>query len=176
MKKLDVIQQSIRLLKARALTGLELAERLEKRGYSHTDIERAITECKARKWIDDAKVAEHRAMNALDKRAGRHKVHRQLDAAGVEESTRQRAIEKVYEPVDESRMARELLLARKPSFQRLDPSVAHRRAFGLLIRRGYDEEVIRAVIDEILGPMPNDSSDCFPPEHDDTHLDKVVDE
>ncbi len=157
MKRLDIIQQSIRLLKTRALTSLELAERLEKRGYALAEIERAISECQARKWIDDAKVAEHRAMNALDKRAGRHKVHRQLDAAGVDESTRQRAIEKVYEPVDEARMARELLLARKPSFQRLDPATAHRRAFGLLMRRGYDQDIITPAIEEVLGPIPDES-------------------
>jgi SOS response regulatory protein OraA/RecX len=51
-------------------------------------------------------------------------------------------------------MARELLQARAPQYRRLDAITSHRRATGLLLRRGFSEDIARAAVSEVLGDPP----------------------
>jgi SOS response regulatory protein OraA/RecX len=48
-------------------------------------------------------------------------------------------------------VARELARKKAPSLKRLDSHTARRRLYGLLLRRGFNYEEIRPVVEEVLG-------------------------
>jgi regulatory protein len=57
----------------------------------------------------------------------------------------------VYTKTDSLEAARMLAEKKAGSLKRLDPVVARRRLAGMLMRRGFDYETIKPVIDGVLG-------------------------
>jgi len=57
----------------------------------------------------------------------------------------------VYESTDSLAIARKLAQKKAASLRRLDPMVARRRLAGMLARRGFEYDVVKPVIDEVLG-------------------------
>ncbi len=71
--------------------------------------------------------------------------------SGVHGDVAKRALDDVYSATDPTAVARELALEQAPRLRRLDPLVAKRRLVGMLMRRGFDYDAIRPVVNEILG-------------------------
>jgi SOS response regulatory protein OraA/RecX len=57
----------------------------------------------------------------------------------------------VYEATDSTGIARALAMKQRPRLLKLDGIVARRRLIGMLLRRGFDYDLIRPVVDEVLG-------------------------
>lgn len=147
-------RDALTMLKRGLKTRLELARKLDAKGHSESDIEQTILRLEAVGFVNDARLADDRAQIAVSRSLGRHKVERKLAQAGVDDAAIRASVDRAYDPVDEARVARELLQARLPQYQKLDAVTAHRRAVGFLLRRGFSDEVVHAAVTEVLGEIP----------------------
>lgn len=145
------LAHAMRFLKRKLLSERELAEKLLARDYAEADIQATLEKLCAMGYLNDKRLAEDRALTGVNRKVGRHKVRRKLDAAGIDETLAHDAVEDAYAETDEAKTAREILLARKPQFDRVDLITARRRAFGLLMRRGFGEDETTRAIDEVIG-------------------------
>ena len=57
----------------------------------------------------------------------------------------------MYENSDSLAVAKELAMKQAARLRKLDPLVAKRRLVGMLMRRGFDYETIKPVVEEVLG-------------------------
>jgi regulatory protein len=152
------LQHAMRFLKRKLLSEHELAGKLLARDYAEAEVARTLDRLRAMGYLNDKRLAEDRALIGVNRKVGRHKVTRKLNAAGIDQTLAHDAVEDAYSTTDEARTAREILLAKKPQFDRVDRPTAHRRAFGLLMRRGFGEDETRLAINEVLGEL-HDASD-----------------
>jgi regulatory protein len=103
-------------------------------------------------YLNDARFATQSAEAAAGvKRQGRNRAMMELLRKGVGRETARHAVEKVYEATDSLAIARDLARRKLPSLKRLEPAVAKRRLYGVLLRRGFEYETVRPVVDEVLG-------------------------
>ncbi|MFT3786724.1 MAG: RecX family transcriptional regulator [Tepidisphaeraceae bacterium] len=151
-------KHALRFLKTRLLSRHELAEKLLARSYAEADVLATLDRLEKLGYLNDKRLAEDRALTGVNRKVGRHKVRRKLDAAGIDGTLAHDAVEEAYSTVDEPKTAREILLARKKQYDGLDLVTARRRATGLLLRRGFDDDVIRPALDEVLGPIDDEES------------------
>jgi regulatory protein len=75
----------------------------------------------------------------------------ELRKRGLDRETARDAVEKVYEETDSAKLAREFAQRQLPRLSRLEPHVAKRRLYGALLRRGFEYDVIKPVVEEVLG-------------------------
>jgi regulatory protein len=138
------------MLGRRALSRGELVERLTRRGHALNVVERVGNELAADHWIDDERYA-HDVAEKLVREKGVAKPHiverlvrRRIDAALAE-----RIADEVAGGEGAFDAAAELAAKRYRTMGALEPRVAARRLAGVLMRRGYDEDVVRAALAQI---------------------------
>jgi regulatory protein len=130
----------------------ELTRKLLRKEYLPDMIADVLNDLERMGYVDDARFAKTKAMSAAQhKHHGKRRAQIELMKAGVDRDTANRAVEDVYDVTDSLAIARELARKRAPSLKRFDPLVAKRRLVGMLLRRGFDYDTIKPVIDEVLG-------------------------
>jgi regulatory protein len=121
-------------------------------GFDPADVEATLADLVSSGLVEDGRfareVVRHQAGTRL---AGDRAIREALRAKGVAPDVVERA---VGEAGDESARALELARRRAPKLASLGPEQAHRRLFGLLIRRGYPPEVARDACRDALRPIP----------------------
>jgi regulatory protein len=146
------LAQAIKFLETRLHSRLELQRKLLRNGCEQKAVSAALDELERMGYIDDRRFAQAKAQSAAEHRHhGPHRAMRELLKSGVDRSVASRAIEDTYDQRDNLAVARALAAKQAPRLRRLDPLVARRRLAGMLLRRGFDYETIRPVIDEVLG-------------------------
>jgi regulatory protein len=145
------LAHAMQFLKRRLLTEQELTQKLLARNYNPVDVAQVIAELKRKNLINDARLAEARARAIADRKHGRHNATRKLSDAGIDDASVVRAVEETFEPIDELSVARQLLKKKARSWSGLPEETRYRRATGLLLRKGYDNDVIRTAIRDELG-------------------------
>lgn len=146
-------EAALRLIGFRARSGRELRGKLLQRGFSVALVEQCVSDLFEAGLLDDRAFALAFASDRLRSRpVGRSRLLYELRSKGVDESTARAAVEEAYaaSPDDELELARRA--ARR--FRRRsgeDEARAKRRLFGLLSRRGFSREAIKALSRELLG-------------------------
>ena len=102
-------------------------------------------------WTTHASRRPRRCRRQSTSTTGRRRAFVELLKAGVKKDVADAALDDVYEKTDSTAAARLLAEKQAPSLRRLEPAVARRRLAGMLMRRGFDYETIRPVIDQVLG-------------------------
>lgn len=136
---------ALRALNRRDLSEGELRDRLSRRGVPGPVIERVIGLCREYGYLDDARLAQG-LVRSRSGRRGRFAVQRELRRRGVSAAAAGAALSGLT-PDREREAARELLLERLP---RLAGPGARRKAFGLLVRRGYGTEIAAELVAELV--------------------------
>jgi regulatory protein len=135
----DAVDKAVALLAMRERTRHELAQALHARGYSPAELETAVDRVAALGYLDDRRVAARRAEQLLAGGYGRAVVLRKLLGQGVDalvaDEVLRRAIDAGH---DEEKAARALLVSRRLSGP---------RGARFLARRGFDEALIRRLLD-----------------------------
>jgi regulatory protein len=138
----------------------ELRRRLLRAGFEPVDVETTLAGLEASGLVEDGRFAQdvvrHQAGNRL---AGDRAIREALRAKGVAPDVVERA---VGEAGDESARALELARRGAPKLASLGPEQAHRRLFGLLVRRGYPIEVAREACREALRSIAEPDDEEFP--------------
>jgi len=148
----ECFDKAIKSIERRQHARAELAGKLKKFDYPIALIESVLDQLTELNYINDQRFAETRAeLTATYKHHGRNRVLMELAKKGVPRETARRAVETVYETKDSAAMARDLATKKMRSLARLEPVVAKRRLYGILLRRGFDFETIKPVVDEVLG-------------------------
>lgn len=137
---LDAVTKAVALLSARERSRAQLESALRARGYSECDVVTAVERMQALGYLDDARVAAVRARQGLAEGRSQRDVARRLTAQGLEEGLALGAVEVAARAAgtDDETAARKLVAQRR---------VVGAKAARLLASRGFEEEVIRRVVD-----------------------------
>ena len=131
----------------------ELRRKVNKNGdYPDATIDAVLSDLERLGYVDDAKFAAARAADAATfRKHGPRRVAAELRRAGVGAADVSAAVSETFDEDDGLATARELARKKAPSLMRLDPQTARRRLAGMLLRRGFEYETVKPVIDEALG-------------------------
>lgn len=137
-------------LTAQARTRQELATSLRQRNVPDDTAENVLNRMEEVGLVDDAAfasswVTSRQRRRRLSKRA----LSRELTRKGVDREQVDTALEQVA-PEDEYAAARDLARSKGAGLAGLDRTVQYRRLAGALARRGFNAEVSRQVISEVL--------------------------
>jgi len=144
-------ERALGLLAVRWRSREELRRRLVRAGFDADDVETTLAGLEASGLIEDGRFAREVVRHQTGSRlAGDRAIREALRAKGVAPDVVERA---VGEAGDESERALDLAQRRAPKLASLGPEQAHRRLFGLLMRRGYPVDVAREATREALKPI-----------------------
>jgi regulatory protein len=148
----ECFDAAMKMLQSRLHARAELRRKLVRREYGAALIDEVLEDLSRLGYVDDARYAKTRALSAAQHRQhGRRRAMVELLKQGVERETARSAVQDVYEATDSLAIARQLARKKAASLRRLDPLVARRRLAGMLARRGFEYDVVKPVIDELLG-------------------------
>lgn len=150
----ECFDRAVKYLEKRLHSRKELADKLKRQEYPPDLIESVLDQLSQMGYVNDERFSETRLESAARyKRHGPHRARLELIKKGVESELARQMTERVYESHDMMSMARELAKKKSASWSRLDPQQARRRLYGLLLRRGFDYDTIRPVVEEVLGKI-----------------------
>lgn len=150
-----VLDKALDLLAVRARSSRDLRVRLRRAGAPDAEITWAIDRLLAQGFVDDAAYARQVARTkALSGGVSRRKVMNVLRQRGVAADVASEAIEATLADVDLDEHGAALAAAQKRlrALSSLDPSTRRQRLYAFLARRGYESDVVRRVLKEVLEP------------------------
>lgn len=150
-----VLDKALDLLAVRARSSRELRVRLRRAGAPDAEITWAIDRLLAQGFVDDAAYARQVARaKALSGGVSRRKVMNVLRQRGVAAEVASEAIDATLADVDLDEHGAALAAAQKRmrALSSLDPSTRRQRLYAFLARRGYESDVVRRVLKEVLEP------------------------
>lgn len=141
------LRTALRLLRHRDRTEEEVRRRLESKGTAEGVLELVLTTLKGARYLDDARLADRAAELArTDRPIGRLRLESELRGRGTDEESIDTALEP-FDDVAEAERAEALLRSR------LKPDDPVRKSAAYLARRGFDDEVVRTVIERVHGDL-----------------------
>lgn len=147
----ECLDQAMEYLGKRLHSRSELERKLARREYGGATIANILEELSRLGYVDDERFARTKALSAAEhKKHGRRRAMVELLKSGVKGDVARRALVDVYESRDPTAIARALAQKQLGRLRKLDGSVARRRLCNMLLRRGFDYDEIRPVLDEFL--------------------------
>ncbi|HUZ01902.1 MAG TPA: RecX family transcriptional regulator [Thermomicrobiaceae bacterium] len=151
-------QAGLQFLAYRPRSRQEVRSRLRRRGFSDEAIAAALGKLEGWRYLDDAAFARFWVENREEHQPrGRRLLESELRAKGVQSEVARQAVEEAGG--DEVPAAMALARKRATALRGLDEETQRRRLASFLQRRGYGWDVVRPVLDAVLG----DAED-LPPE------------
>jgi len=153
----ECFDDAMKYLQSRMHSRAELRRKLLRREFANQIIEGILNDLTRLGYLDDAKFATAKAQSAADrKHHGRRRAYMELMKSGVKKEVANQVLENVYSQTDSTATARTLIEKKLPAMKRLESIVARRRLAGMLMRRGFDYETIKPLIDKALGNQNDD--------------------
>jgi regulatory protein len=148
----ECFDYAMRALGTRMHSLAELRRKLVRREYGEAVVEGVLADLVRLGYVDDARFAKAKAASLAEhKHHGRRRAFQELVRSGVKKEVAEGALDDVYSRADPLAEATALAGKKAASLRRLEPIVARRRLAGMLARRGFEYEVIKPVIDRVLG-------------------------
>lgn len=149
---------ALRLLARRPRSEREVRDRLRQKGYTSAAIDAAVGRLEGWRYLDDADFARYWVENReANQPRGRRLLEQELRQKGIDREIVRETIEAA--DVDETGAALELARAKLRSYAGQEPAVVRRRLGAYLARRGYGYDVVRPVLDRLLGEGEEDEQD-----------------
>jgi len=139
-------------LSRRALSSGELADRIKRRGHSATVADRVVEQLRTKGYLDDLAYARAVIRSERSRKpAGAMLLRNKLFKKRVDRKIVDRAIAEADDQYNHVEAARELAerRLRSAAMRKADPPTRQRRLWGLLARRGFNVETIKAVMGEL---------------------------
>ena len=135
------------MLGRRELSEAQVRQRLARRGHESDAIDAAIARLREERAIDDARVAEAIARSQSSiRRRGKQRVLRQIENAGIAQSTAQRAVDDVFGGLDPDALVEASLAKRLRGRERITNQAEFRRLYRYLIGQGFEpDRILRAL-------------------------------
>jgi regulatory protein len=143
------------LLARRPRSEREVRDRLRQKGYAPEAIDAAIAKLEGWRYLDDADFARYWVENReAHQPRGRRLLEQELRQKGVDREVVREAI--AAAELDEQAAALEIARKKLRSYAGEEPAVVRRRLGAYLARRGYGWDVVRPVLDRLLGEGDDD--------------------
>ena len=149
-----VLDKALDLLAVRARSSRDLGIRLRRAGAPDAAITWTLDRLVAQGFVDDASYARQVARaKVLSGGVSRRKVVTELRKRGVSSDVADEAIDATLSEVELDEYGAALAAAQKRlrALSSLDAAKRKQRLYAFLARRGYESDVIRSVLSEVLG-------------------------
>jgi regulatory protein len=148
----ECLDRGIKYLSGRLHSREELRKKLLRQEYLPGMVDEVLEELARLGYVNDERFAKTKALAAAQhKHHGPRRAMVELMRAGVKREVAEGAGGEVYENNDNIGEARRLAEKQAGRLRKLEPQVARRRLVGMLVRRGFEYDAIRVVIEEVLG-------------------------
>lgn len=139
--------QAMRMINRKRLSRAKVNEKLLERGHDELVVERVVAKLLAIGALNDETLATD-LVDEIDRTrpAGPAMKRAKLAQRGVSEDVIDRIVGKTASPSSQLADARKLIASRSKALAKLDETTRKRRLWGLLARRGFDEETIDTVL------------------------------
>jgi regulatory protein len=148
-----VLDKALDLLAVQARSSRDLAIRLRRAGAGDAEISWAVARLVSQGFVDDVAYARQVARTrALAGGVSRRKVITLLRQKGVAQDVAAEAIDATLADVDLDEYGSALAVAQKRvrALTSLEPAKRKQRLYAFLARRGYESDVVRRVLAEVL--------------------------
>lgn len=143
---LTPLDYAYRLLARRAYSEQELGEKMLAKGFTEAAVARTVARLLEQGYLDDAQFAADHAERLRKRGFGREQIRVRLAQKGLEEGTIEDSL--LAEGLsDELANARRFLASRFTADALKQPQI-YARAFRLLLRRGYTQDIVEALLGE----------------------------
>jgi regulatory protein len=146
---------AIRILKFRFNSEAELRRKLRGKKFEKDDIETTVVRLKREKWLDDDRYAAAFVRSRANKRVGKLRIGRELQAAGVSQASVTQAVAENVDPEREDEALRELclkrarILARRHGDDFLATREGRNKLISYLLKQGYDAALVYEALKEL---------------------------
>jgi regulatory protein len=149
----ECFDAALRFIESRMHGRTELKRKLVRKEFGDSIIEGVLNDLQRMNYLDDTRFAVAKATSAAKhKHHGPRRALMELTRAGIKSETAKAATAQVYhDKADTLDIAMRLAERQSARLKRLDPAVARRRLMGMLLRRGFDFESIKPVMEKVLG-------------------------
>jgi regulatory protein len=137
----------LKMLARRELSEAQIRLRLARKGYDEEAVEAAVVRLRGERAINDARVAEAMAHTEVTlRRRGKLRIRRQIEQAGIAPAIARRAIDAVFESVDDDALLEASLAKRLRGRDRIADDRERQRLYRYLIGQGFEHDrVMRAL-------------------------------
>jgi regulatory protein len=137
----------LKLLARRELSERQVRQRLARKGHDEAAIEAAVARLREERAIDDARVAEAIARTETAvKRRGKLRVRMQIERAGIAKATAKRAVDDVFDTIDDEALLETSLQKRLRGRETIADDREFQRLYRYLTGQGFDHDrVMRAL-------------------------------
>lgn len=143
-----------RILARRMYTTKEIRNKLVERGYVDEVIQDAIATLERYGYLNDRTYAEEWIQSRMrSKPKGKIALRQELERKGIEKSIIEGALSRAFDESKEADMALELARRKVRSYSGDDPAAVKRKLQGFLLRRGFDYEMVRDVIEQAIDSL-----------------------
>ncbi|RMD90100.1 MAG: regulatory protein RecX [Calditrichaeota bacterium] len=147
--KKRIKEKAFRYLAGRAHSEKELKTKLAQKGFDAKLIEEVIMELKSKNFIDDESFAFSYVRSRLIHRpAGERLLRQELWQKGIHEEIINRVLQKVFNETPQAELAQQLVVKLNRRYQNLEENKKRKRIYEFLIRRGFDWELVKEVVDK----------------------------
>ncbi|HEX2061479.1 MAG TPA: regulatory protein RecX [Thermoanaerobaculia bacterium] len=151
----DCYIAALRILNYRFNSEAELRRKLRSKKFEPDEIDTTIAKLREEKWLDDDRFAGAFVRTRANKRVGRRRILRELQAAGVDGETAGKAVAENLDDDRESEALRELahkrarMLARRLGPDFLATEEGRNKLTVYLLNQGYDAGLVTQALKEI---------------------------
>jgi regulatory protein len=137
----------LKLLARRELSELQVRQRLAEKGHDPEQIDHAVTRLRDEHAIDDARVAGGIARTeASTKHRGRLRVRLQIERAGISKATARRAVDEVFDVLDDDAQLEASLVKRLHGRDSIGGDREFQRLYRYLVGQGFDSERVTTAL------------------------------
>lgn len=148
----DCFDTAMEYLARRLHSRKELRAKLSRKEFGAPLMDSVLDDLERLGYLDDERFAKTKALSAAQHRHhGKRRAMVELLKSGVPGDIARKALDEVYDQTDSLASARQLALKQAPRLRKLDPLTARRRLVGMLQRRGFEYDVVKPIVDEVLG-------------------------
>jgi regulatory protein len=139
----------VKMLARRELSEQQVRQRLARKGHDREAIDEAIARLREERAIDDTRVAEAIARTETSlRRRGRLRVRMQIQRAGISNATAKRAVDDVFDTIDDEALLQASLAKRLRGHDTIADEREFQRLYRYLIGQGFESDrVMKALID-----------------------------
>ena len=157
-RRIALLDRALNLLSVHARSQKDLKQRLRRTEAAPDDIDWALARLVALGYLDDAAYARQLARARISSGASKRRIHDELYRKGVGREIATEAVDAVLSEVDTDEYGAAVAAARKraSSLSRIDAATRRRRLYAFLVRRGYEFDVVRRVVNDVLNEGNDD--------------------
>jgi regulatory protein len=141
-------RKALRLLAVRSRSRKELLDKLQMAKFSAAAVAWAVAEMERLQLIDNVEFARSFSQNRMVTRpVGKIVLQHELKQKGLSPAEISQGLEKAYENLTETQVARSLAEKRKKNYRHLEEDKAKKRVADFLLRRGFNWDLVSEILD-----------------------------